>query len=271
MPLKLKTRELEDGTTVAEIKDGHPVYIDEDDNDRELAMDVPSMRTKIIGLSKDEKGHREAREEAEKRLKAFEGIEDPEAAKKALEKVAALNDKELIDAGKVEEIKANAVKATEEKMQAALDAKDEEIAELSTNLDGATKTLNDELIGGAFARSKFVEDNIAIPVDFLQAKFGNNFKVVDGKRVGFDENGKEIYSKSKPGEIAEFDEALEILVSAHPNKDDFLKGRQKNGSGAEPPGGKPKGRVVSRADFDAMGDAQKRQVITDGVQIVDAR
>ena len=39
-------------------------------------------------------------------------------------------------------------------------------------------------------------------------------------------NGNEIYSRSRPGEKADFEEALEALVGAYPNKDAILKTNQ---------------------------------------------
>ena len=45
-------------------------------------------------------------------------------------------------------------------------------------------------------------------------------------------DGNEIYSRSRPGEKADFEEALEALVGAYPNKDAILKPSGTSGSGA---------------------------------------
>jgi hypothetical protein len=62
--------------------------------------------------------------------------------------------------------------------------------------------LYDAMIGGSFSGSKFIADKIAIPADMLQARFGQSFKVEEGKVVAYDGSGNKIYSRSKPGELA---------------------------------------------------------------------
>ncbi|TPS32705.1 hypothetical protein FJU48_18195, partial [Acinetobacter baumannii] len=69
--------------------------------------------------------------------------------------------------------------------------------------------MHKELIGGGFARSKYIQDNIAVPVDMVQATFGQHFKIEEGKVVAYDQNGEKIYSRVRPGELANVDEALE--------------------------------------------------------------
>lgn len=60
------------------------------------------------------------------------------------------------------------------------------------------KQLYDSMIGGSFAGSKYIADKIAIPADLLQARFGQAFKVEEGKIVAYDASGNKIYSRSKP-------------------------------------------------------------------------
>ncbi|WP_322872457.1 DUF6651 domain-containing protein, partial [Acinetobacter baumannii] len=43
--------------------------------------------------------------------------------------------------------------------------------------DALEASLHKELIGGGFARSKYIQDNIAVPVDMVQATFGHHFKI----------------------------------------------------------------------------------------------
>ncbi len=81
--------------------------------------------------------------------------------------------------------------------------------------------LYDSMIGGSFTGSKFIADKIAIPADLLQARFGQSFKVEEGKVVAYDGTGNKIYSRSKPGELASFDEALEFPWSSTHRKTTF--------------------------------------------------
>jgi len=254
--MKLKTHELE-GKTYAEVQDGKPVYVDESGKD--VAFDAPHSVQTISRLNGEAKGHREAKEAAEAKLKGFDGIDDAAAAIKALEIVRNLDSKQLIEAGKVDEIKAAAIAATEEKMQAALKAKDGEIAERDKKIGGLTDTLNNELIGGGFNRSEFVSARVEIPADMLQARFGKNFTVEEGQLVATDNAGNKIYSKSKPGELAGFDEAIELLIDQYPQKDRILKGRQHSGSGAEGGDSGGGGMSMSLSEFNKLGAKERAE------------
>ena len=259
--MKLKTKTV-DGAEVAEVRNGKPIYVD--DSGKEIEFDAPSAMGTISRLQGEAKGHRLGKEEAEAKLKAFEGIEDPAAAIKALNTVKNLNDKQLVDAGEVEKVKNEAIKAVEEKYKPVVQ-----------ELDGLKATLNKEMIGGRFSRSKFIAEKIAVPTDFVEARFGSQFKIADGKVIATDFNGNQIYSKARPGEPADFDEALEILVSNYEHKDSILKGTGSSGSGAAGGGSGGggsggTGRKVSRREFDALPAAQKSTLMAKGeVTIVD--
>ncbi|MCA4286808.1 hypothetical protein LDY35_18895, partial [Acinetobacter baumannii] len=110
--MKLKTVTI-DGKVYAEVDGDKPIYIHDDG--KEMPHDAPHSVATIARLNNEAKTHREAKEAAEKALKAFEGIEDPAAAKKALQTIQNLDDKKLVDAGEVEKVKAEAIKAVEEK------------------------------------------------------------------------------------------------------------------------------------------------------------
>ncbi|WP_306150733.1 DUF6651 domain-containing protein [Roseovarius sp. MMSF_3281] len=266
MPMELKTIE-HDGKTFAEVKDGKPVYIDDDG--KELSFDAEFTHNKIKELNFEAQKHREAKDAAEGALKKFEGIEDPEAAIKAIETVKNIDESKLIEAGKVEEIKAAAVKAAEEQREAAIKAKDEEYAPIMEERDKLKQRLDNELIGGGFARSKFVAEKVAIPHDMLQSRFGQNFKVEDGELIAYDNQGNKIYSREKPGEIASFDEALETLVDQYPYRDNILKGRGHNGGGANGDDGRGGDKTITRAEFEALDHGQRSQKMSDGFTLVD--
>ncbi|WOE32757.1 MULTISPECIES: DUF6651 domain-containing protein [unclassified Acinetobacter] len=232
--MKLKTQTI-DGKTYAEVDDqGLPVYVHDDG--KEVGFDAGSALQKISSLNAEAKNHREAKEKAESTLKTFEGIEDPVAAKKALETLKNFDDKKLVDAGEVEKVKAEAIKAVEEKYAPIVQERDTYQAQL-----------HKELIGGGFSRSKFIQDNIAVPVDMVQATFGQNFKIEDGKVVAYGADGQKIFSRSRPGEVADFDEALETLVGGYQHKNSILKGSQAGGGGFQG-GGQGGGTKKTLAD-----------------------
>lgn len=221
--MKLKTVTIE-GKTYAEVDGDKPIYIHDDG--KEAPHDAAHTVATISRLNGEAKTHREAKEHLETKLKGFEGIEDPAAAKKALETLKNFDDKKLVDAGEIEKVKAEAIKAIEDKY-----------APVVQERDAFQSQLHNELIGGGFARSKFIQDNIAVPVDMIQATFGKNFQIENGKVVAVGADGQKIYSRTRPGEVADFDEALESLVGGYQHKDSILKGGQGSGGGFTNNGG----------------------------------
>ncbi|MBB6306229.1 DUF6651 domain-containing protein [Xanthobacter tagetidis] len=264
--MKLKTVTV-DGKTYAEVQDGKPVYVGDDG--KETPFDAPHSVATISRLNGEAKGHREAKEAAEAKLKGFDGIEDAAAALKALETVKNLDAGQLVTAGKVEEIKAAAKKAAEDQVAAAAKAANEQINTLTSERDKLMADLFGEKVGGAFTRSKFVTEKAAVPADMLQAMFGSRFKVENGKVVGYAADGQPIYSRTKAGEIADFDEALESMVDGYANRDSILKGSG-TGSGAKPNGGAGGGgKSISRKEFESLPPADRQARIREGVKLVD--
>lgn len=242
--MKLKTTEI-DGKTYAVVQDGNPVYVHDDG--KEAPFDAAGTVSTIRARNAEAKANRERAEAAETALKAFDGIDDAKAARDALATLAKLDQKKLIDAGQVDAAVAAALKPVQDK----LDAEAKRASTLEQQLHG-------EIVGGSFARSKYIADKLAIPADMVQAAFGNRFKVAEGKLAATLPDGSPIYSRANPGKPAEFDEALEILIDVYPHKDSILKADNKPGSGAPINGnGKTGNRSITRAAFDSL-DARGR-------------
>ena len=234
-----------DANGYAVLQDGKPVYTKEDGS--EVAFDVVGTSATIARLNAESKNHREAKEAAEKAAKSFEGITDPIAARKALDIVASLDQKKLIDSGEVEKVKAEISKAFET-----------QLTEVKTRASQLEHQLYSEKVGGAFARSKVIAEKLAIPPDMVEARFGKSFEIDGGKIVAKDQNGNKLYSASNPGELAGFDEALEMLIKSYPYRDQILKGTGATGSGAQSAmtGGSGK-RVMTRAQFESLDPEAK--------------
>ena len=97
------------------VQDDKPVYIADDG--KEVVFDYPATLATIARLNSEAKGHREAKETLEVKLKDFEGIEDPTKALKALEIVKNLDDKKLIEAGEVDKVRQEAKAAYDEQLK----------------------------------------------------------------------------------------------------------------------------------------------------------
>lgn len=233
------------------VQDGKPVYVKDDGS--EVAFDATGTVSTIARLNGEAKGNRERAEAAEGKLKGFDGIDDAEAARKALGIVSNLDSKKLIDSGEVEKVKSEISKA----FQLQLDAANGK----STSLE---QQLYAEKVGGAFSRSKFIAEKLAIPADLVEARFGKAFAIEEGRIVAKDSNGNKLYSSSNPGELANFDEALGMLVQQYPNRDQILKGSGSSGSGASSsPQGTGGKKTVTRAQFDAMDAGGKTSAARD--------
>lgn len=254
--MKLKTVEV-NGKHYAEVDaNGLPVYVHEDG--KEIGFDAAQAVGKISSLNGEAKSHREAKEAAEASLAKFSGITDPTKALEALEMMTKIDQKKLIDAGAVDQVKADITKSFQTQLDEA---------------NNKNKTLESQLydakIGGSFSGSKFIADKIAIPADLLQARFGQSFKVEDGNIVAVDATGNKIYSRSKPGELASFDEALEFLVEQYPQKDHILKSSGNQGGGSRQSQHQAGQKTMKRDAFDSLDMAGKQTALKDGITIVD--
>lgn len=262
--MKLKTIDV-NGETYAEVQDGKPVYVHDDG--KEIPFDAPHTTATIKRLNNEAKTYREAKEQVEGRLKAFEGI-DPDASRKALDTLKNIEDGKLVDAGLADKVKQEAREAYERQLKEY----EKKYLPIVEERDVLKSQLHNERLSAAFGRSKYIGEKLAIPVDLVQSKFGAHFEVgEDGKIRAKDANGNPVFSRVRGGEVAEdFDEALEALVDAYPYRDHILKGTGASGSGAGSlrAGGDGK-RTVSRAEFEKMDAAKQRETALSGAEIVD--
>jgi hypothetical protein len=154
------------------------------------------------------------------------GKDDAER-KTAVEKLKlarALDDKKLVDAGKVDEVVAERLRTAREEWE----AKEKALAGTSEQL---SSQLDEILIEKAFAGSKVLDDyfptwSLLAPV--FRSRLGREGKTLVGYRDA--EKKERIYSAS--GELAQGDELLLALLKSHPDHDKWKKGANANGSAA---------------------------------------
>jgi len=264
MPFKFNA----DGTIAMDAEKKLPIFVNKDG--AESVFDPDSTVASISRLNGEAKAHREAKEAAESRLKGFEGIEDPAAALKALETIKNLGAGELKTAAQVQEIKDAAAKSAQEAVANATRAAAEKEKALTEQNAKLTSDLNNHIIGGAFGGSKFIADKLAIPADIAQKVFGDRFKVDGGKLMALDQSGNPLFSATNHGSHADFEEAIQVMVSQYSNKDMILKGSGASGSGAT--GGKAGAsgkKELSRTQFNALDHQARAAAMKDGAVIVD--
>lgn len=256
------------GAIVVDAEKGLPIFVYEDG--REAPFDGDSTIASIKRLNGEAKSHREAKEAAEAKAKAFEGIEDPEAARKALETIKNLSTGDLKTAAQVQEIKDAAAKSAQEAVANATRAAQEKERTLTEQLAQRTTELNTHIIGGAFTGSKFIADKLAIPADMAQKFFGDRFKVEAGKLVPLDASGNPIFSATNHGNHADFEEAIQMMVGQYSHKDSILKGSGASGGGAGGnQGGQGGAKQIPRSQFFAMSPQAQSEAVKAGAVVTD--
>lgn len=269
--------------------DGKIVFIDTDDDNKEYPLDGGAMYVKILDLGQKNKTQREKRKEAEDTLKLFsavEGInmEDPTewitSATGSIKTVKNLDDKQLVDAGKVEEVKQEMRDAYESQ----LSAKDEAINgikaqnEVTVNAkDGQIRKL---MVSNRFNTSKYFNGEKSIttlPPDAAEALFGKNFQVVEEANnelslKAFAADGKtELLSKINPGEPADFNEAVSLIIDKYPNRDSILRAIDggSGGQGGQGGGGTPVNEIskleAELVQAEKDGDPAKMVVVKNAI------
>lgn len=246
-----------DGKLVVDA-DGNPIYVKSDNSEQSVKGDT------IATLNAEAKGHRTKAEQAEASLAKYKGADgkllDPEIAVKAVDTVKNIDAKKLIDSGEVETLKAQ--------------LKDEftvQINELKVTNEQLSSTNKNLLIDKQFDSSEFVAKRVAVPRDMFRDSFGKNVKIGDdGKPEFYGRDGNRLLSKKNAGEYATGDEAFELLVDQHPQKDTIIKALEGGGSGGGGGGGRGGGAVIRRVDFDKLPPAQQSEIAIKGeTQIVD--
>lgn len=228
-----------------ETKDGKPIYLDATGAETTFDYD------RIAVLNNEAATNRRKLQDTEKLLEPYKGL-DAAAARKAIEDLAKIDQKKLIDAGEVDKVR-EAISAT---FTAQIAEKDKAYASLRDELDGLR-------VSNIFANSEFLRDRLAMPRDVVEAYFRSNFKIdKDGKISAFYKDGNPVMSKQAGniGGTPTTDEALQLLIEAHPQKDMFLKADTGNGSGNNGNGGhRPGSRTMKRADFNQLSQAAQAQ------------
>lgn len=115
---------------------------------------------------------------------------------------------------------------------------------------------------------------LKIPHDLAAAAFSDAFRIEGGKLVAVDQHGMPLYSPTRHGEVANFDEAFDKLVDGYPNKAMI----QREGGAPAAPGaggavqaGQPgTSGAVSRQQFDAMNPQERMSYIKAGGTVADS-
>lgn len=246
MALVLKINEETKAPVITE--DGKIVYYDDEDKDqKDLPLDPPAMYAKISDLGKQNKKDRDKYVAIRDRFSLFTDIEDlsewKEKADAALVTVDNFNDKDWMKADKVDKLKQDMKESYEKQLLAKDSVLNDTLSKHQQELETKAGQIRKLMVSSRFASSPhFVGEKkkTTIPPDMGESYFGNAFKVEevgDSKKLVLRayQGDDVITSKINPGEPADFEEAISILIDNYPYKDDILSAP---GGGSGGQGGK---------------------------------
>jgi hypothetical protein len=121
------------------------------------------------------------------------------------------------------------------------------------------------LVGKHFETSE-VAGSLKVPHEIAAAAFGDSFRIDRGQLVAYASGDMPVFSPTRHGEVANFEEALTHLLERYPNKDMIMR---KDGEPALGQQGQT-GPTVTRAQFDAMPQNARAKFLGDGGRVGDA-
>jgi hypothetical protein len=124
-----------------------------------------------------------------------------------------------------------------------------------------------KMLVGEHFKTSTVAGGLKIPHDVAAAFFGDSFRIEKGQLVAYDKGDIPVYSHTRHGEVANFEEALASLVERYPNKDMI---QRKDGGPAPAPGQHSRtGSTITRAQFDSMDQGARGKFLNEGGRIGD--
>lgn len=230
-------------------ENGFPIYVDQ--SGTEKPYDVDARVKQIAELTEKASRRGQELDDLKAKYKLLDGIDDlaayVEKAKKDAEAVAAMADKDKDAEATIQKRIAEAIKSAMAPLEQDRDKLKTELAKTMTDLGNA-------VISNAFSNSRYAKEKLCNPA-LAQQLFASKFYIKDGKPIGRDEDGKDIYGMEG---IASFDEALQKLVDKSPFREDILRPTP-GGSGAKESENKRSqgGLTAEQAEALSMADYMK--------------
>lgn len=195
-------------------------------SEREAELLKETMQRKKQLKEKDE-----ALAELQKQLKAWEGL-NPEEVRNLVQAQKEAERQKLEEKGQFEKVKEQ----MNEAHQAELQKLQEQIEALQNEVSGRDGMIEDLSIGNTFNSSKFIADELTLPISKARTLYGAHFeRGENGKIVGYDKpkgsEGRAPYVDAS-GEPLAFDAALKKIVDADPDKDSLYRSKAKPGAGS---------------------------------------
>lgn len=223
-----------------------------DPEKRKLLQESMSRKEKIRELNSQLESTSGEREELQTKLsdleKKLEGI-DLDKYQELVSQEKDGKKRKMAEEGKYEEleetIRAEADSRVEQVQQEA-DTKNQEmsstIEDLQSQLSGRDSQLKSLVVDSEFGQSTYIRENLVPSPSKVQKIYGEHFEVgEDGKMVAYDKpKGAEGRTKivDKEGKSVAFNEALQRIIAADPDKDSITRSKVKSGSDSKETNGK---------------------------------
>jgi len=238
--LKLKLKFDENGN-VALNENDFPIWVNQDNE--EVVFDVAKLYNDKTKANAESASRRHEIAELKQELTTlrdkYNGLEDPDAARKAMETLQNMEDKQLMDTEGVESVKRQMREAFQADLEKQRKEWEEKLTGTNKDLEKKSRQIETLLIKNSFDSSDYIRSETLLHPEVAHEYFKRFFEVkeINGQpvAVGKFPTGEEIISKRNPGELATTEEAIEILIEKSPLKDSILKGKMQSGSGVFSP------------------------------------
>jgi hypothetical protein len=252
-----------------EMKEGNPVFVHPDG--REEPFNGDSVLIRIGELKEEAKGYRQKHSELKKRVQPIldnSEIQDVgeflTKAKEAMELVKSYKEKGNPSAEEIEKVKEGVAELFEGRLKGKDKAHQAEVDKFKQDAAKNKETLHRMLVKGEFIRSEFLRDRTNVIPDMAYNTFGQNF-VVEERENGkypviyaIDDKGEKIFSL-QGSRYADPQEAIEMIVRSHPEKDRMLKPNSGGSSAKGGAGEKPfTGKTIPGSDKRAVSSNIER-------------
>jgi len=221
--VKLKLKFSDDGSVALDSDRELPIFINQDGE--EVVFDVAKLYNDKRAANAESAGRRKRIEELETRLTDLEnkynGLDDPESARKALETLQSIDQQKLMDTEGVESVKRQMREAFDMELKKLREDWESQLTEKTEILGRKGDQIRKLLIESAFHSSDYLRSKTLLPADVAYARFGDHFEVREnsGQPMAVGRyKGEDIYSRRNPGELATPEEAIEFLIDKYPNK-----------------------------------------------------
>lgn len=194
------------------------------DSEAKLLKEVMSKKAKIKELES-------SLNDLQSNLKQFEGI-DPEQVKSLLKEKEDAEKQKLEAKGEWETLKkrmAEEHKADKQKLS-------QQLEELSNALNQKTSLIEKLTLGHEFDNSKYIREELVLTPRKAKAIYGDYFSIDEsGNIVGYDapsnKEGRSMLVDAS-GDPLPFEQAVQRLIEADPDKDELLRSKRRPGAGS---------------------------------------